>query len=125
MIGYQQNYVEMLNKNTMEVVKVFDICATNNKMIAVIFSPNMAAKNNGYGWCRVKIGSLMPLDCVDSNGKFVSKTQKNKIKSMLKLNKAEWVCTDGTAFESSSEDGHTGLDKAIEHQSNIIDSQIE
>lgn len=122
MIGNQQNYVEMLNKNTMEVVKVFDICVTNDKMVAVIFSPNIAAKNNGYGWCRVKIGSLMPLDCVDSNGNFVSKTQKNKIKRMLKLDKAEWVCTDGTVFESSSEDSHSGLEKAIEYQSGIIDS---
>lgn len=123
MIGNQQNYVEMLNKNTMEVVKVFDIGFNKaGKMTAIIYSPNLAAKNDGYGWCPVKIGSLVPLDCVDSNGKFVSKTQKNKVKRMLKLNKAEWVCTDGTTFESYSEDGHSGLEKAIEYQSGIIDS---
>ena len=124
MIGNQHNYVEMLNKNTMEVVKLFNVYESNGKMVAAIFSPNIAAKNNGCGWATVKVGSLIPLDCVDSNGKLTSKTKRNKIKNMLKLNKAEWVCTDGTMFESFSEDGHSGLEKAIEHQSSIIDSQI-
>lgn len=122
MVDNYHNFTEMYNKKTCEVVRVYNFTVdVTGSIIAVVFSNNLAAKNGGYGWQKVKASVLVPVDCVNSNGEFVSKTKRNAIKSMLKLNKAEWVCTDGTAFESNSYDGHSGLELAIEHQSSIVD----
>lgn len=122
MVDNYHGFTEMYNKKTCEVVRVYNFTVdVTGAIVAVVFSNNLAAKNNGYGWQKVKASVLVPVDCVNSNGEFVSKTKRNAIKSMLKLNKAEWVCTDGTVFESNSCDGHSGLELAIEHQSSIVD----
>ena len=76
---------------------------------ALIFSPDIAAKQNGNGWERVKMGQLIPLEYFDEHDKrFMSKTKQKKIKERLTLTEALWTCSDGIAFKD--------FNKAILHE---------
>ena len=84
---------------------------------ALIFSPYLASIQNGNGWNKVKLGQLIPLEYFnkETNG-FMSKTERNKIKSRLTLTKALWTCSDGESFED--------CDKAIAHEKEAIEKEV-
>lgn len=114
-----ENYIEMFDKVTSRIVRVYNICTNpNGKIWAVIYDAG-SEKDGRNGWKSMKMNRLLPVDMVNSSGKVMSKTYRNKIKSLLKLNMAEWVCTDGKSFMSFADDGHTGLQEAIKHQDYI------
>lgn len=102
---------------------VVEVCAVDDNNRATIYDPNLAAKNNGCGWRSVKLGQLIPIEYADVYGNYNSKTEFNKLKSMLVLDYARWTCTDGKQFESSLKNNHCGLYEAVEHQ-RYIESQM-
>ena len=76
---------------------------------ALIFSPDIAGRQNGNGWECVKMSQLIPLEYFDEHDKrFMSKTERNKIKERLTLTEALWTCSDGIAFKD--------FNKAILHE---------
>ena len=83
----------------------------------LIFDPNQLkgnkANNGGNGWVRVKAARFVPLEYVDLAGTYLSKSEKNKIKSRLKLTSAVWTCTDGTDF--------TDCEAAIVHERELFE----
>ena len=85
---------------------------------ALIFSPSLAGKQNGNGWSKVKLGQLIPLEYFnkETNG-FMSKTERNKIKSRLALTRALWTCSDGENFED--------CDKAITHEKEVMEKEVD
>ena len=97
-------------KNEIEVYAFFE----NGK--ALIFDGEKAHKQNGNGWERVNISNLIPLDQVLID-KWCSKSEKNKIKSKLRLVDATWETTDGKLFN------HTDLENAIVWQKNLMENE--
>lgn len=83
---------------------------------ALIFSPDIAGRQNGNGWEKVKLSQLIPLEYFDEHDKrFMSKTERNKIKERLTLTEAIWTCSDGIAFKD--------FDKAILHERELIEQE--
>lgn len=96
----------------VEVAQIFE----NKK--AMIYSPLLAARQQGNGWVKVSLKDLMPEEVYKEyyfDGKYVSKTERNKLKERLTLTKAVWTCTDGTDFEDCNE--------AIAHEKAIVDEK--
>lgn len=101
--------MKMYYKNDNCMVEVYKI--TEDKM-AIIYSPSLARRQNGNGWNKVKLGTLIPGEYYNSETyNFMSKTERNKIKSKLILSEAKWTCTDGTIFND--------IEKAIEHEKSL------
>lgn len=83
---------------------------------ALIFSPDIAGRQNGNGWEKVKLSQLIPLEYFDEHDKrFMSKTERNKIKERLTLTEALWTCSDGIAFKD--------FDKAILYERELIEQE--
>lgn len=97
-----ENQLELIVKKTREKVKVY--CQSLDGTIVWSNSQNAFVK---YGW-----KSLVPVD-YNFEG-ILSKTQRNKIKSFLKLVDATWECTDGIQYT------HTSLEDAIKHQEALL-----
>lgn len=114
----QNNYFEMIMRKTGETVRVYSVTVDAGVSYAVIFSPNLAGKQQGNGWKTVKMGALVPPDLWVNNW-YCTKTKKNKIKSRLKLITAEWQCTDGTVFT------HEHLEDAIAYEAKLMGEEYE
>lgn len=109
--------IEMRMRKTGEIVRVYSIHSDGNYPTAIIYVPSLAVKQQGNGWQTVRMSLLVPPEFyVDNNS--ISKTQKNKIKSRLKLISAEWMCSDGTIYT------HDNLESAISHEAEIINKEI-
>lgn len=125
MLNDMINSIEVYDKETHNVLKLYNLCVDNSgRIVGIVYDADLAAKQNGYGWKKIKPGRLIPLEYANGKTGFQSKTHRNKIKHMLKMDKTTWVCTDGTEFFSTSEDGHAGLQKAIEHQESLMDNRV-
>ena len=86
--------------------------------LALCYNTDLAHKCNGNGWEKVPLKQLIPESFYDSaNKKYASKTERNEIKSHLKLVDAVWETTDGRRYT------HAGLDAAIEHQRKLIEAE--
>lgn len=103
--------MQMFYKNDKCIVEVYHFF--ENKT-ALIFSPHMASKQNGFGWVYAPMKNLIPLEYYNEHKDncFISKSERNKIKERLALTKAEWTCTDGFSFNS--------CDEAINHEMEIM-----
>ena len=103
--------MQMFYKNDKCIVEVYHFF--ENKT-ALIFSPPMASKLNGFGWVYTPMKNLIPLEYYNEHKDncFMSKSEKNKIKERLTFTKAEWTCTDGLSFNS--------CDDAIKHEMEVI-----
>lgn len=114
-------YIEMVFKSTGERVRVYAIHNDGpNRSVATVFVPSFAAKskNAGNAWQTVQMSRLIPVDCWDGEA-FISKNEKNKIKSRLKLISAEWECTDGTIYK------HENLEEAIEYERALMKGEVK
>lgn len=109
----------MWNKDYQEDVEVYAITTQGDRFIALCYIPTLAGKQNGNGWVRVKMSRLVPYPYAEAYKTGMSKTERNKIKSMLKLSYAEWTCTDGSIFS------HDKLEDAIAHQATLIKIEEE
>lgn len=105
--------MQMFYKNDKCIVEVYHFF--ENK-IALVFSPHLASKQNGFGWIYAPMRSLIPIEYYNEHKEnyFMSKSEKNKIKERLTLTKAEWTCTDGLSFDS--------CDDAIKHEMEIMEN---
>ena len=102
----------MYHRKNGKRYEVYDYIAGEH--ITVICYDTELAGRTGQGWCRMRLKDLIPEAHANKfTGQFESKTERNEIKSKLKLIAATWECTDGTVYD------HSQLDKAIEHQRNI------
>ena len=100
-------------KDKNQDVQMYQI-DTDSKM-ALCFS-NFLMAQQGNGWVKIKLSKLIPYPYAEDYKSGCSKTQRNKIKSMLKLVSAEWECTDGKIYS------HEYLESAIKHQQEILQS---
>ena len=107
------NKVVMWHKEYGDV-EVYDIKHIDGKDFAFCFVPTLAGQQNGQGWLKVKLSKLIPYPHAYVYKTGMSKTEKNKIKSMLTIQYAEWVCTDGTVYT------HDKLEDAIQHQKELV-----
>ena len=98
-------------------VDVYNIDYANKT--ATCFSALMCQQQNGNGWFTVRLGKLVPYPYAENYKTSMSKTQRNKIKSMLTLTYAEWTCTDGAVFT------HAQIEDAIQHQAQLMEKEEE
>lgn len=98
-------------------VEVFDIKSEGNKLMAICYIPTFGGHKNSQGWTKIKVSKLIPYPHAEIYKTGRSKTEYNKIKSMLKLTYAEWTCTDGSVYD------HRDLKKAIQHQAQLIEEE--
>ena len=101
----------MYHRKTGERIEVygFDV----DHAVALYYDPKIAKGNGGNGWQKIQTKLLIPADYFNK-GSFVSKTERNAIKSKLKLIDAIWECEDGTRYD------HASLEDAIEHQRELM-----
>ena len=105
----------MYQRKSGKKLEVYNYFSDSSHTWAICFDPEFASRNNGQGWVRVKLTELVPEQHVNMDTKqFMSKTERNRIKSQLKLHSAIWECTDGEQFENHR------LDEAIEHQRELM-----
>lgn len=103
----------MYNRKTGDRLEVFGFDVDHS--VALYYSPALAATNGGNGWQKIQCKLLIPEAYADkSNGSFMSKTERNDVKSHLKLVDAVWQCTDGLCYT------HKAIDEAIEHQRQLM-----
>ena len=86
--------------------------------VALFYDPRIASCNGGNGWQKCPMKQLMPIGYVNK-GEYMSKTERNEIKSHLKLIDAIWQCEDGLCFT------HNNLEGAIEHQKDLMKEDKE
>ena len=116
MKGTMINMVEMYRKSDGSKIGVYHIDA--DKRVALCYDQCLAAKQNGNGWTLVSLNRLVPAEYFNQQTQsFMSKTEHNKIKSMLTLVSATWRCTDGSEYD------HTNLEHAIAHQKELIEKE--
>lgn len=89
------------------------------KKTATCFSSFVCQQQNGNGWFTVKLGKLVPYPYAEDYKTDMSKTERNKIKSMLTLTYAEWTCTDGAVYD------HGHIEDAIQHQAQLMNKEDE
>ena len=88
--------------------------------IALYYDPQLAATNGGNGWQKVPFKQLIPEEYVcRKDATFMSKTERNEVKSHLKLVDAIWECEDGKRYT------HAANEDAIDHQRELMRSQEE
>lgn len=105
--------ITMWHKDYRCDVDVFKIYTEGSSIFAVCFVPVLAGQQNGQGWLRVKMSKLIPYPHAETYKTGMSKTEKNKIKSMLTLSYAVWTCTDGRSY--------TTVEEAIQHQRELVE----
>lgn len=108
----------MRNKKTGSQVRVYEFFSLEGNPQALVFDESLY-KTSGYGWTRIKLSNLLPLDMPLDNNSLVSKTEKNKIKKRLKLIYAEWETTDGKVFD------HEHLEDAIKYEKELMEKEGE
>lgn len=82
---------------------------------ALCYDSSQATRQNGAGWTKISIKPLIPEAYFDKvSCTYMSKTERNEIKSNLKLVDAIWECTDGTRFT------HEAIEHAIDHQRQLL-----
>ena len=101
----------MFNRKSKAQVEVYAIDVDHG--IAMFYDSQLASKNNGNGWQKCPMKQLIPIDYVHE-GEYMSKTERNNVKSHLKLVDAVWQCEDGLCFT------HSNIEKAIEHQRELM-----
>lgn len=114
-----EEIITMWHKGYKCDVDVFKIYTEGSSVFAVCFIPVLAGQQNGQGWMRVKMSNLIPYPHAEIYKTGMSKTEKNKIKSMLTLSYAEWTCTDGKVYD------HQHLEDAIQHQKELVEKKNE
>lgn len=110
--------IEMKKKKNGNIVHVynFSVSPEGKHSYATVWIP---AERR---WETLSVSAIVPLDChIASDGDGCnSKTERNKIKEKLTLDKAIWVCSDGTSFLSLIENHHEGLNEAIKHEKGLL-----
>ena len=86
----------------------------NGSFTALCYIPTLGGQQNGQGWQKVKMSKLIPYPYAETYKTGMSKTEKNKIKDMLKLTYSEWTCTDGNVFNN--------VEEAINYQRKLIEN---
>lgn len=109
----------MWHKGYQQDVEVYSFDMANGNKTALCYVPTLAGQQSGNGWITCKVTYLIPYPHAESYKNGQSKTERNKIKSMLTLSYAEWTCTDGTVYD------HDHLDDAIAHQKILIETKDE
>jgi hypothetical protein len=105
-------YFEMKLRKSGEIARVYHI---DDDGLATIWTDHNYQKNQGYGWEKVKLTALMPIDYARyQDGLSPSKTQKNKAKERLKLIDAVWETTNGTRYS------HADLGYAIAEELDLM-----
>lgn len=108
----------MYHRKNGKRYEVYDYITEEGKHTYAVCYDTEQAGRCGQGWCRMRLKDLVPECHANSiTGQFMSKTERNAIKSRLEIVSATWRCTDGTLFD------HSLLDEAINHQKNL-DSNI-
>jgi len=103
----------MYHRKTGQRFEVYAFDADHNA--ALYYDPCLASNNGGNGWQKIQTKFLIPEAYTNHvDGSFMSKTERNDVKSHLKLVDAIWECTDGTQY------AHSQLDYAINHQRNLL-----
>lgn len=103
----------MYDRKTGQRLEVFGIDVDHNT--AIYYDSRLASSNGGNGWQKIQVRHLIPEAYYDKAGRaFMSKTERNDIKSHLTLVDAVWQCEDGMRFT------HKALDQAIEHQKELM-----
>ena len=108
----------MYIRKTGERVEVygFDV----DHMNALCYNTNIASNSNGNGWQVMPTKKLIPEAYVNkADGTYMSKTERNDVKSHLKLVDAVWQCTDGLCFT------HKNIEGAINHQRELLNNEEE
>ena len=108
---------KMWYRDKAQDVEVYHI--DPEKKVALCFSASICQQQNGNGWFTVKLGKLVPYPYAEDYKTGMSKTQRNKIKSMLTLTYAEWTCTDGAIYD------HAHIEDAIQHQAQLMNKEDE
>lgn len=111
------DFIEMTERNTGNIVRVYQFLVDNGNPKALVFDPAFAGKQNGNGWRFLTMKTLIPKDYAGEDGKFQSKTIKNKAKDRMTLVDAIWRCTDGTEFK------HADLEQAITHELELMEKE--
>lgn len=104
---------KMWYRDKAQDVEVYHI--DPEKKVALCFSAFVCQQQNGNGWFTVKLGKLVPYPYAENYKTGMSKTERNKIKSMLTLTYAEWTCTDGAVYD------HVHIEDAIQHQAHLLE----
>lgn len=105
--------MKMWHKDYNEDVEVYDFDMEHGN--ALCYVPTLAGNQNGNGWITCKLKRLVPYPHAEAYKSGMSKTERNKIKSMLTLTYAEWTCTDGAIYT------HAHLEDAIQHQAHLLE----
>ena len=108
------NPIKMKLKRDETPVDVYQIYTEDTTPMAIVFDITQYRKSGG-GWYRIKLSQLLPLDVPGNNKSILSKTEKNKIKSRIKLHYAEWECTDGCLYGD--------IDDAINHEKTLMEGE--
>ena len=87
----------------------------NGSLTALCYIPTLGGQQNGQGWQKVKMSKLIPYPYAETYKTGMSKTEKNKIKDMLKLTYSEWTCADGNVFNN--------VEEAIDYQRKLIEKE--
>ena len=108
----------MYDRKTKRRLEVFAFDVDHG--IALYYDSRLASGNGGNGFQKIPIKNLIPeaYYCVASES-FMSKTERNDIKSHLKLAAAIWECEDGVQYP------HSEIDFAIEHQRELMKMKEE
>ena len=106
---------KMWHKDKQQDVDVYDI--DYKEKTATCFCAALCQQQSGNGWFTTKLGKLIPYPYAENYKTGMSKTQRNKIKSMLTLVEAVWMTTDGMKFS------HADLESAIRHQTLLMGNQ--
>lgn len=93
------DFIEMKERSTGNIVRVYQFLVDNGNPKALVFDPAFAGKQNGNGWRFLAMKTLVPKDYAGEDGKFQSKTKRNKAKDRITLVDAIWRCTDGVEFK--------------------------
>ena len=102
----------MFYKKDNCLVEVYGIIA--EEKTALIFSPSLAGRQNGNGWEKVKLNTLIPEEYYNPEvHQFMSKNERNKIKERLTLIGAKWETSDNIIYND--------IEKAILHEKEIIE----
>lgn len=107
--------MKMWHRDYKEDVEVYDFDMEHGN--ALCYVPTLAGNQNGNGWITCKVKRLIPYPHAEAYKGGMSKTERNKIKSMLTLTYAEWTCTDGRTF--------TELEEAIACQAQLMNKEDE
>lgn len=108
----------MYHRKNGKRYEVYEYRTEGAHTVAVCFDTEQAGRNNGAGWCRVRLRDLVPeAHANKATGEFQSNTERAKIKHQLKLVYAIWECTDGRRYD------HSAIEEAMEHQKILMEAE--